>query len=67
VAAYASAVVPAGNKSTHIILKLTVVAHEILTTVAFVAMHMVNADATILAWSRRTLVNVHTAHVTCNM
>jgi hypothetical protein len=51
VAACAGAIVPAGNKSTHIVLKFAVVTHKILGTVAFVALHMVNADATILAWS----------------
>jgi hypothetical protein len=51
VAAHTSATVLAWEKTTHIILEFTVVTHEILTAVALVAMHMVNADATILAWT----------------
>jgi hypothetical protein len=66
-AACASAIVPAGNKSAHVILKFTVVAHEVLATVASVALHMINADTTVLAWSRRTFVDVYAARVTCNM
>jgi hypothetical protein len=49
--AHTSAIVLAGNKTTHIILEFTIVTHKILAAVAFVAMHMVNTEATILAWS----------------
>jgi hypothetical protein len=65
-AAHTTTVVLAWNKTTHVILKFAVVTHEILAAVALVAVHMVNADAPILAWSRYTLINVNTAHVPCN-
>lgn len=67
VAADTSAIVLARNKTAHIILEFTIVTHKILAAVAFIAMHMVDADATILARSWCTLINVHTAHVTCSM
>jgi hypothetical protein len=51
VAADTSAIVLARNKTAHIILEFTIVTHKILAAVAFIAMHMVDADATILARS----------------
>ena len=66
-AAHTSPVVLARNKTAHIILKFTVVAHEIVSAVALVAMHVVDADAPILAWPRYTLIYVDTAHVPYNI
>lgn len=65
-AAHTSTIVLARNKTTHIIRKFTIITHEILTAVAPVAMHMVNADASILARPWYTFINVNTAHVPCN-
>jgi hypothetical protein len=66
-AAHTSPVVFAGNKTAHIVLQFAVVAHEILSAVALVAVHVVDADAPILAWPRYTFVNVDTARVPCNI
>jgi len=66
-AADTSPIVLARNKTAHIILKFAVVTHEILGAVALVAMHVIDADAPILAWPRYTLINIDTAHVPCNI
>ena len=63
---HTSPVVLARNKTTYIVLQFAVVAHEILSAVALVAMHMVDAHAPILARPRYTLVNVDIARVPCN-
>jgi hypothetical protein len=51
-AAHTSPVVLAGNKTAHVVLQFTVIAHKILGAVAPVAVHVVDADAPILARPR---------------